>query len=284
MANKRMFNIKIVDSDAFLDMPLTTQCLYFHLNMRADDDGFVGNPKRIQRLIGATEDDLKLLIAKRFILVFEDGVIVIKHWKIHNCIQADRYTPTVYQDEKNTLVLKQNKAYTLDSNNHNTTINTMETKCIQNVSTDIDKDIDIELDKELDIYSRVELDNAPLNTNKKSSLDDETKDNIAVIVEYLNQRAGTNYRTSTQNTIKHIKARLNEKYTVNDFKTVIDKKCAEWKGTQMEQYLRPATLFGTNFENYLNSKININNKTTVIDNNTVEKLSPEEAFKRAGLL
>lgn len=73
MANKRMFNIKIVDSDAFLDMPLSAQCLYFHLNMRADDDGFVGNPKRIQRLVGASEDDLKLLIAKRFLLTFENN-------------------------------------------------------------------------------------------------------------------------------------------------------------------------------------------------------------------
>lgn len=113
MAQKRMFTMKIVDSDAFLDMPLSTQCLYFHLNMRADDDGFVGNPKRIQRTIGATDDDLKLLIAKRFVLVFENGVIVIKHWRMHNTLQSDRYTPTAYVDEKNMLGMKQNKAYTL---------------------------------------------------------------------------------------------------------------------------------------------------------------------------
>lgn len=145
MANKRMFNLKIIDSDAFLDMPLSTQCLYFHLNMRADDDGFVGNPKRIQRLIGASDDDLKLLIAKRFLLVFEDGVIVIKHWKLHNTIQKDRYTKTVYTDELKQLGLKENKAYTFD-------VNKMETKCIQNVSTDIDidKDIDLGIDKGLD--------------------------------------------------------------------------------------------------------------------------------------
>lgn len=113
MAQKRMFTMKIVDSDAFLDMPLSTQCLYFHMNMRADDDGFVGNPKRIQRTIGATDDDLKLLIAKRFVLVFENGVIVIKHWRMHNTLQSDRYTPTAYVDEKSMLELKQNKAYTL---------------------------------------------------------------------------------------------------------------------------------------------------------------------------
>lgn len=113
MANKRMFNMKIVDSDAFLDMPLSTQALYFHLNMRADDDGFVGNPKKIQRLVGASEDDLKLLIAKRFLLVFEDGVIVIKHWRMHNTIRKDRYTQTSYIEELNQLKLKGNNSYTL---------------------------------------------------------------------------------------------------------------------------------------------------------------------------
>lgn len=112
MAVKRMFSMKIVDSDAFLDMPMTTQCLYFHLNMRADDDGFVGNPKRIQRLIGASDDDLKLLIAKRFVLCFDSGVIVIKHWRMHNTIRKDRYTRTVYIDELNSLVLKENNSYT----------------------------------------------------------------------------------------------------------------------------------------------------------------------------
>ena len=106
MANKRMFTMKIVDSDAFLDMPLSTQCLYFHLNMRADDDGFVSNPKRIKNLIGASDDDLKLLRAKRFILSFEDGVIVIKHWRMHNTIQKDRYTTTAFQDELSILKVK----------------------------------------------------------------------------------------------------------------------------------------------------------------------------------
>lgn len=113
MANKRMFSMSILDSDAFLDMPLSTQALYLHLNMRADDDGFVSNPKRIQRLIGASEDDLKLLLAKRFLLVFEDGVMVIKHWRMHNTIRSDRYTPTPYQDELSRLFIKQNKSYSL---------------------------------------------------------------------------------------------------------------------------------------------------------------------------
>ena len=112
MAEKRMFTQKIIDSDAFLDMPLSTQALYFHLNMRADDDGFVNNPKRIQRTIGASEDDLKLLIAKRFLICFENGVIVIKHWRMHNTLKSDRYRPTQYQEEFALLEVKDNKSYT----------------------------------------------------------------------------------------------------------------------------------------------------------------------------
>jgi hypothetical protein len=112
MAERRMFTQKIIDSDAFLDMPLSTQALYFHLNMRADDDGFVNNPKRIQRTVGASDDDLKLLIAKRFVIGFENGVIVIKHWRMHNTLRKDRYNPTQYQDELAQLEIKGNNAYT----------------------------------------------------------------------------------------------------------------------------------------------------------------------------
>lgn len=112
MAEKRMFTQKIIDSDAFLDMPLSSQALYFHLNMRADDDGFVNNPKRIQRTVGASEDDLKLLIVKRFVIGFDSGVIVIKHWKMHNTLRKDRYNPTQYQEELQTLALKENNSYT----------------------------------------------------------------------------------------------------------------------------------------------------------------------------
>ena len=112
MAERRMFTRKIVDSDAFLDMPMSAQALYFHLNMRADDDGFVNNPKRVQRMIGASDDDLKLLLAKRFVLAFENGVIVIKHWRMHNYIRKDRYTPTEYQEQIKKLGVKKNGAYT----------------------------------------------------------------------------------------------------------------------------------------------------------------------------
>lgn len=112
MAEKRMFSMKICDSDAFLDMPLSAQALYFHLCMRADDDGFISSPKRIVRLIRANDDDFKLLLAKRFLLGFESGVIVIKHWRMHNAIRADRYRPTDCQEELATLAIKPNKSYT----------------------------------------------------------------------------------------------------------------------------------------------------------------------------
>ena len=111
-----MFTKKITESDAFLDMPLSAQCLYFHLNMSADDDGFVNAPKKIQRLIGASDDDLKLLIAKAFVLVFETGVLVIKHWRMHNTIRQDRYHPTDYQEEYKQIGLKSNNSYTWQPN------------------------------------------------------------------------------------------------------------------------------------------------------------------------
>lgn len=112
MAEKRMFTQKIIDSDAFLDMPLSAQALYFHLNMRADDDGFVNNPKKLQRYIGSSDDDLKLLLVKRFVIGFESGVIVIKHWRMHNTLRRDRYNPTQYQEELAQLEVKENRAYT----------------------------------------------------------------------------------------------------------------------------------------------------------------------------
>ena len=115
MAERRMFAKTIIDSDAFLDMPLSTQSLYFHLSMRADDDGFVNNAKKIQRMLGCNDDDLKILLAKNFIIPFENGVCVIKHWLIHNYIQKDRYKPTVYKDLKDKLSTKDNRAYSLDT-------------------------------------------------------------------------------------------------------------------------------------------------------------------------
>lgn len=124
MAERRMFAKTIIDSDLFLDMPSSTQCLYFHLSMRADDDGFINNPKKIQRMVGGSDDDLKLLIAKNFLIPFESGVVVIKHWKIHNYIQKDRYKPTLYQQELEQLEVDRSKNYQIKLEN---------SKCIHDV-------------------------------------------------------------------------------------------------------------------------------------------------------
>ena len=115
MAERRMFAKTIIDSDAFLEMPLSSQALYFHLSMRADDEGFINNPKKIQRMIGASDDDLKVLIAKSFIIPFESGIVVIKHWKIHNYIRGDRIHETKYLEEKALLNIKKNGSYTISS-------------------------------------------------------------------------------------------------------------------------------------------------------------------------
>ena len=112
MAERRMFAKSIVLSDAFLDMPLSARCLYFTLGMLADDDGFVGNPKALMRQVGATQDDMLILLQKRFVLSFESGVIVIKHWKINNYLRNDRHTTTNYKEELSQLMLDNNNAYT----------------------------------------------------------------------------------------------------------------------------------------------------------------------------
>lgn len=112
MAERRMFAKTIVLSDAFLDMPMSARCLYFTLSMFADDDGFVNSPKGIMRQCGSSEDDMKVLFSKKFLIPFESGIIVIKHWRINNYLRSDRYTPTKYAEEKSTLALDENGAYT----------------------------------------------------------------------------------------------------------------------------------------------------------------------------
>lgn len=111
MANKRMFSKQIISTDDFLDMPLSTQALYFHLAVNADDDGFIA-PKSIVRLVGANDDDLKVLLTKKFLIPFEDRVVVITHWKLHNTIKKDRYIPTEYQIYRSQLTSDGSKMYT----------------------------------------------------------------------------------------------------------------------------------------------------------------------------
>lgn len=234
-----MFAKTIIDSDAFLDMPLSTQALYFHLSMRADDDGFINNPRKIQRTIGCGDDDLKLLIAKRFIIPFESGIVVIKHWKIHNYIQKDRYKETVYTDEKSMLETKGNKAYAL-----------LEQPCIQDVSK-VDTQVRLGKDR---LGQDSQGESVPDSQNPPTPPKPSNKSaKYKQIIDYLNEKAGTAYRSTSKATQSHINARLSEGFDVEHFKIVIDKKCAEWMGSDMQTYLRPETLFGTKFEAYLNA-------------------------------
>ena len=144
MAERRMFTNGIIDSDMFLDMPLSAQALYFHLGMKADDDGFVSGPKKIQRMVNCSEDDLRLLILKGFLIPFDSGVCVITHWKLHNYIQKDRYRPTIYGAERNQLELAANKAYTMRVQG----VSTSDTPCIQGVS-DLDAQVREGKDREV---------------------------------------------------------------------------------------------------------------------------------------
>ena len=167
MAKKRMFSLDIIDTDLFLEMPQTSRLLYYELCMRADDDGFVGSPKKIQRMVGCSDDDFKVLITKQFIIPFDTGIVVIKHWKIHNYIQKDRYKETIYTTEKSQLNQEENGMYT---------------KCIQNVyklDTQIRLD-KIRLDKNsIDYNNIVEIYNENCyNLPKISKLTEKRKTNI----------------------------------------------------------------------------------------------------------
>ena len=230
MAERRMMAKSVIDTDAFLDMPASTQNLYFHMLLRADDDGFIASPKGILRIIGASDDDLKLLLAKQYLFRFESGVVVIKDWKIHNYIQSDRYKPSL-QPERELLTITANKEYTLT----NSDVSNMDTECIQNVS-----------------IGKVRLGKVRLGKNNILSSKLDCTDEI---IQHLNMRTGAKYKSNTAKTKQLINARLNEGFTLDDFKTVIDKKCVEWCGTEFEKFLRPNTLFGTKFESYLNQNV-----------------------------
>ena len=213
MADKRMFTKKVTDDDNFMSLSSSAQALYLHLSMSADDDGFSNQVSLSMFKAHASVQDLEALLEKRYIYQFENGVIVIKHWRMANALRKDRYTPTAFQEELAKLSIKDNGSYTMATNG-------CQVVAIRLPQNSIDKD---SIDKYRDI------------------------------VLYLNEKSGKNFRYSSRKTQDLIKARLNEGFSIDDFKTVIDKKCAEWKGDpKMDQYLRPETLFGTKFEAYLN--------------------------------
>ena len=241
MAERRMMAKSVIDTDAFLDMPASTQSLYFHMLLRADDDGFIASPKGILRIIGASDDDLKLLLAKQYLFRFESGVVVIKDWKIHNYIKNDRYKPSMHP-ERELLTTTANKEYTLINSDENE----MKPKCIQS-GTKMEPEC-----IQSGTIGKVRLGKVRLGKNNTLSSKHDFADEI---IQYLNMRTGAKYKSSTSKTKQLINARVNEGFTLDDFKTVIDKKCVEWCGTEFEKFLRPNTLFGTKFESYLNQHV-----------------------------
>lgn len=248
MAERRMFAKSIIDSDLFLDMPQSSQNLYFHLSLRADDDGFVGNPKKIMRMINCSQDDIKILISKQFLIPFESGVVVIKHWKIHNYIRNDRYKPTIYTEEKKKLIEQENKEYIVGIPNGNQT----------------------------DTQYRIGKDSL-VKDNKNNVVNDIYTPQIKGVIDYLNKKTNKNFRATTKKTQTLIKGLLKNNYTVEDIKKVIDIKVKQWgKDKKMKIYLRPETLFGSKFEAYLNEEPNKNVYEVKIDHDDLVKYNDME--------
>ena len=235
MAQKRMFDKTITNSDEFLDLPDSSQVLYFHLSMNADDDGFVNNWKSIIRMTGTKEDDLKILIAKSFVIPFESGVIVIKHWRINNFLRKDRHTETKFQKELSMLKINDNQEYVW----------------LTNVQPSIDKN---RIDK-------ISIDKNRIDKNNNKNILNNEINIYCRVIDYLNEKTNSNYKSTTAKTQSIINARIKEGFTEEDFKTVIDKKCDEWLNTDMQKFLRPETLFGTKFESYLNQPVKQTRRT-----------------------
>lgn len=176
MAQKRMISKKVIQTDIFMDMPLSAQALYFHLNLEADDDGFIANIKTVKRMVGASEDDLNLLIAKHFLIVFEIGILVIKHWKIHNTIKKDRYNETIFIKEKRHLIISESKEYIYSEN-----------ECIQNSSM-LDTQVRLELEKVSKVKNRIdkisiELGNEFLSFLDKISISQEKREIVYKMIQ-----------------------------------------------------------------------------------------------------
>lgn len=252
MAQRRMFSKKIVETDFFMEMSPTAKLLYFYLNMSADDDGFVGNPKTIKLISGATDDDLKILIAKQFIIPFDSGVIVIKDWKIHNYIRNDRYNETQYLEEKKQLVIAENGTYSKVGI----------PDVIPTVSTGKD---------------RLGKDRLGKSNNTMSDKSDDVIP-YSEILDYLNKKTSRSFRNVEANK-KLIRTRWNEGYKLEDFKAVIDNMVVNWSGKNFngvpaENYLQPKTLFSNKFDSYLNQP---QIKST---NNKVVKSAPNWSNQR----
>ena len=226
MAERRMFTKKVTDDDNFMALSASAQALYLHLSMSADDDGFCNQVSISMFKAHASVQDLQALLEKRYIYQFENGVIVIKHWRMANALRKDRYTPTAFQEELAQLQLKDNGAYTW-----------LPDGC-QTVAACLPQD-------------SIGKDSIGKDNNITSGYAQQREE----IVAYLNAKTGKHFKRDSAANVRFINSRLKEGYTVEDFKKVIDNKTAEWKGTEQDQYLRPETLFtASHFESYLNQR------------------------------
>ena len=240
-----MFAKTIIDSDAFLEMPQSSQNLYFHLAMRADDDGFINNPKSIMRLIGGKDDDANILISKKFLIPFESGVVVIKHWKIHNYIRNDRYNETKYIKEKSKLEYDENNAYRLTSG--------------------------IPLVDKMDTQDRLGKDRLELGKDRL----DIGGNPAAIEVQNLYNSICVSFpkvKSLSEMRKKTIKARLNT-YSLDDFKTLFEK-------AEQSDFLK-----GKNERNWIATfdwLIKDANMAKVIDGNYDNKQTAKKAIKNYG--
>ena len=242
MAQRRMFNRAITESDAFIEMPMSAQALYFHLGMDTDDDGFVVSPKRTQRALGAAEDDLRILVAKGFLIEFDTGVLAVTHHKTHNTLRNDRYKPTIRTMEYEQLRTLPSGAYELPAE-----CALPDKSLLETTGTPVGNQVESDGFPNITEHNPTEPNQDDLSDKSRCS------STTAEVVDYLNQRTGRCFRPTTKVTAKHISARIAEGYRIEDFKRVIDLKSAQWESDpNMSRYLRPETLFGPKFESYLN--------------------------------
>ena len=195
MAQKRMFSLSVVDTDQFLEMPISSRLLYYELGMRADDDGFVDNWKKILMFTGLKDDDMKLLIAKNFIIPFESGVIVIRHWRLNNYLQKDRTKPTIYKEEFNQLAIDNNNVYTLDTKCiHSIDKNSIDKNSIDKNS--IDKE-EINKEERKDLFTFIENNFGrtlnPIEYEEVSKLEDNELTRYAIRQAILNNAYSLKY-------------------------------------------------------------------------------------------
>jgi len=227
-----MFSMDIIDSDDFLELPMSSQNLYFHLSMRADDDGFI-TPKKIMRMIGAKEDDLKILLAKRFLLSFESGVVVIKHWLIHNTIRKDRYVETNYRIEKGLLNKKENKAYTLDKNKGKPVVSIMATKVATTGSPSIEENSIVKNSNSIDIDNNIKkkfnFKKTLIDWSKQYFYEDVDENVLSEWLEVRRKKKAVNSETALKGFMREVKK---SKKSVNE----VLQTCVEnsWKGFKAE--------------------------------------------------